>query len=318
MNFKYIDKPTNQYRLDNLSKLFNSDFYIKREDKGSYLCSGGNKCRKLEYLIKDAIKNNCDTIITCGAIQSNHCMLTLSAAKKEGLDCHLILEQRIPNSYDETASGNNYLYKLLEANVHVVKNGKKLVNAKMKKVYDELIKQGKKPRIIAGGGSEPLGVLAFTKCAKEIENSKDDIDYVFVTSGSGGTHAGLALGFHLLKSKTKVIGISNKLPKKEQEDKIKRLIKETIDYFDLDVKENDVNVEVNDEFYGEGYSIDTPGMIKAVKLFALKEGVLLDSVYTGKCADGFLTLSQRKRFQNKKLLFIHSGGSTSLFHYKPL
>jgi D-cysteine desulfhydrase len=311
----YIDKPTKQHRLNNLSKKFAADLYIKREDKSNYLCNGGNKCRKLEYIMENVLSNDCDTVITCGAVQSNHCMLTLSAAKKEQLDCHIVLEQRIPNSYIKNASGNNYLYNLLDAHIYVVGKGKELVINKMNEIYNSLVTKGKKPIIIAGGGSEPLGVYAYTKCAEEIENSGQKIDYVFTTSGSGGTHAGLALGFSLLNSNTKVIGISNNRKKQEQVTKINNLINDTIKYMRLDVK--NVYVEVNDEFIGKGYSIDTEGMKNAIKLFAQDEGILLDTVYTGKCADGFLSLCQEDRFRNKKLLFIHTGGSTTLFHYKP-
>lgn len=315
----YIDKPTKLHKLHNISKILNSNIYIKREDQSKYLCNGGNKCRKLEYIMDYALENNYDTVITCGAVQSNHCMLTTSAAKKEGLDCWLIMEERIPNSYNPMASGNNYLYKLLEANIILTNKGNTL--NRMNQLKEELEKKGKKPIIVPGGGSYPIGNQGYMDCANEIieygyQNSIH-FDYIFVCSGSGGTHAGLHVGFKYYNYNTKVIGISNNLSKKEQIDRIYKQSIELTDYLNLGIKIKKEEIYVDDNYVGKGYSLETDGMKKALKLFAQKEGILLDAVYTGKCADGVIDYAL-KEDKNKNILFIHTGGVTNLFHYKPI
>ena len=154
-------------KLENLTRLLGGpNIYIKRDDLLG-LAAGGNKTRKLEFLMADALAQGADTVITCGAVQSNHCRLTLAAAVKEGLHCQLVLEQRVPNSYRRHASGNNFLYDLLGVEaVHVVEGGSD-VNGKMEEVAADLVKQGRKPYIIPGGGSNPIGALGYVSCAQE-------------------------------------------------------------------------------------------------------------------------------------------------------
>jgi len=314
----YIDKPTKLHKLYNLSKLLNVNLYIKRDDQSKYLCNGGNKCRKLEYIVQDLRKHSCDTIITCGAIQSNHCMLTASAAAKEGLECWIVLEERVKNSFVEDATGNNFLYDLLGSKKILVEKGSTVKFMEILK--KRLEKRGKKPYIVPGGGSYPIGSQGYIDCAKEIidysRNNNIKFDYVFVCSGSGGTHTGLLIGFKLYNYDTKVIGVSNNLSKNKQTERIYKHIQNSIKYFKYDIIIKKEDIIVVDDYVGEGYSKPTKGMINVIKLFAQKEGILLDTVYTGKCADGLVDLSKNEEFQDKNLLFVHTGGATSLFHYK--
>ena len=315
----YIDKPTKLHKLHNISKILNSNIYIKREDQSKYLCNGGNKCRKLEYIMGHTLDNNYDTIITCGAVQSNHCMLTTSAAKKEGLDCYIVLEERVNKSYNEDASGNNYLYELLGAKKILTTKGN--TKNRMKQLNDELKEQGKNPIIVPGGGSYPIENQGYIDCANEIieygYQNNIHFDYIFVCSGSGGTHAGLHVGFKYNNYNTKVIGISNNLSKKEQIDRIYKQSTELVNYLNLDIEIKKEEIYVDDSYVGKGYSLETDGMKKALKLFAQKEGILLDAVYTGKCADGVIDYAL-KEGKNKNILFVHTGGATNLFHYKPI
>src|SRR5689334_16337351 len=171
--------------------------WIKRDDQTG-LAGGGNKTRKLEFLVADALAKGADTLITVGAVQSNHCRLTLAAAAKEGLRCQLVLEQRVPNSYDAKSSGNNFLYGLLGAErIHVVEAGTD-VATKMNAIAAELAAAGRKAYVIPGGGSNPLGALGYVACAQEILAQSFElglrIDHIVCVSGSAGTHAGLVTG----------------------------------------------------------------------------------------------------------------------------
>jgi len=315
----YLDKPTKLYRLNNISKHLDINLYIKREDQSKYLCCGGNKCRKLEYLLQEAKTTGCDTVITCGAVQSNHCMLTSSAAAKEGMERWIVLEQRIKGIYDDKATGNNFLYGLLGAKKKLVKKGALVTG--MEELRSELEKDGKKCYVIPGGGSNPLGTKGYIDCAKEIVDYSRQtgvvFDYVFVTSGTGGTHIGLHLGFKLYGYGAKVVGISNNKPKKQLVDKLFTHMKATIQYWGYNMNVKREEIIVVDDYIGDGYSLPTEGMYKALQLFSQREGVLLDSVYTGKCADAMISMTKGAEFRGKNVLFVHTGGVPSLFHYKP-
>ena len=317
---RYTHGPTPLEKLENLSKhLGGAEFYIKRDDLLG-LAAGGNKTRKLEYLVADALAKGCDTLITVGAVQSNHCRLTLAAAVKEGLKCRLVLEQRVPGSYDANASGNNFLYHLLGVeDVVVVKAGDDLSGA-MQKIADKLKAEGRKGYIIPGGGSNPLGALGYVSCGREISAQCYGgglvLDHVVVPSGSAGTHAGLLVGLQSVNFDAPVTGINVRRPRAEQEGNVHKLAVETAELLQLKPPARD-DVTCLDEWVGPGYSLPTPEMIEAVKLFARLEGVLLDPVYTGKAAAGLIALSQRGAFKRgEKVLFVHTGGSPALYAYQ--
>ena len=228
---RYTEGRTPIEKLSRLTaELAGPTIYMKRDDLLG-LAGGGNKTRKLEFLVADALDQGADTLITCGAVQSNHCRLTLAAAVKEGLKCRLVLEERVPGSYNAGASGNNFLYRLLGVEkVEVAAGGSDLWKA-MEEIAEELADEGRKGYIIPGGGSNPIGATGYVACAEEILSQMYEegirIDRVVSASGSAGTHAGLVTGFYGNNSQIPVVGINVSRPKETQEEIVYNLVKET-------------------------------------------------------------------------------------------
>ena len=317
---RYTSHITPIERMDNLSDHFKGpQLYVKRDDSLG-LTEGGNKTRKLEFLVADAINCGADTLITTGAVQSNHCRLTLAAAVKEGMRCRLILEERVPGSYAETASGNNFLYRLLGVEeVTVVQDGADLALA-MQGVSEELVREGRKGYVLPGGGSNPLGALGYVACANEILQqsfeSSVSFDRLVVASGSGGTHAGLVTGFHANSASIPITGVSTRAPKTTQENKILALAQATGELLGTNTPISADSVSVTDGYVGPGYSLPTEGTIEAIRLFAELEGILLDPVYTGKAAAGLIDLIRKGIIgPEENVLFVHTGGAPALYAY---
>ena len=296
------------------------DIYVKRDDLLG-LAAGGNKTRKLEFLVADALAQGADTLITCGAVQSNHCRLTLAAAVRERLACRLVLEERVPGTYDPEASGNNFLFNLMGVErVTVVPRGSDMMKA-MDKVADEVKAEGHQAYVIPGGGSNPIGATGYVACAQEIMAQTFEqginIDYVVCASGSAGTHAGLLTGFYGCNMNVPVLGINVSREKQDQEELVYDLVKRTAQHVSLNLEIPREAVTCFDEYVGPGYSLPTPEMAEAVRLVARTEGILLDPVYTGKAMAGLIDLV-RKGFFNKDdtVLFVHTGGSPALYVYQ--
>jgi D-cysteine desulfhydrase len=284
------------------------------------LAAGGNKTRKLEFLVADALANGCDTLVTVGAVQSNHCRLTLAAAAREGLACRLVLEERVAGSYDAGASGNNFLFDLLGVEaVTVVPAGTNLA-ATLAAIADDLAGQGRKAYVIPGGGSNPLGALGYAACAQELIGQAFDaglvFDHLVCASGSAGTHAGLLVGLYGVNAGLPVTGISVRRPRAEQEANVHALAVETAALLGIAPPPRS-SVTVLDEWVGPGYSLPTPEMIEAVRMAAWLEGVLLDPVYTGKAMAGLIGLVRDGRFKvGERVVFLHTGGSPALYAYQ--
>lgn len=294
--------------------------FIKRDDLLG-LSAGGNKTRKLEFLVAEALRQGADTLITVGAVQSNHCRLTLGAAVKEGMRCRLVLEQRVPNSYDPDASGNNFLFRLLGVEKTTVVDLGTDLGAAMQAEADELAAEGRKGYVIPGGGSNPLGALGYAACAAEILAQAFDkaiqFDHLVCASGSGGTHAGLLVGMHAMGSAIPITGISVRRPVPEQEKLIGDLATETRKFLGLSSDPVDGELRIFDDYVGPGYSLPTEAMVDAVRVFARTEGILLDPVYTGKAAAGLLDLIRKGHFKKgEKVLFLHTGGAPGLYAYQ--
>lgn len=295
------------------------EIYVKRDDLLG-LTAGGNKTRKLEFLMEDAVTRGADTIITTGAVQSNHCRLTLSAAVKEGLKCRLLLEERVDGSYDVNAMGNNFLFKLLGAeSIDVVPRGTDVIT-EMEALAEEVRTEGGHPYIIPSGGSNSIGSLGYAACALEIDRQTlcrgVRLDAIIVPSGSGGTQAGLAAGLHALSSNVPMTGISVGAEKIPQEEKLRRLGQQTLDRWGIAGELPAEKIDVIDDYVGPGYSLPTDEMTEAIQLFARTEGILLDPVYTGKAAAGLIDLIRRGRFtRGQNVLFVHTGGSPALYAY---
>ena len=295
------------------------DIYIKRDDLLG-LSAGGNKTRKLEFLVADAMAKGADTLITCGAVQSNHCRLTLSAAVKEGLKCRLVLEERVPGTFDTKASGNIFLFNLLGAEkIQVVSGGSNMM-AEMQQVAEEVAAEGRKAYIIPGGGSNAIGATGYVACAQEILDQTFEldlnIDTLVCASGSAGTQAGLVTGFYGCNMNIPVVGINVSRAKEEQEEIVHGLVRETADHVgvNFEIPRNAVNCF--GDYVGPGYSLPTPEMAEAVKLVARTEGILLDPVYTGKTMAGLIDLVRQGYFKKENnILFVHTGGSPALYVY---
>jgi D-cysteine desulfhydrase len=308
-------------RLERLSALVGGpDLYIKRDDLLG-LAGGGNKTRKLEFLVADALAQGADTLVTCGAVQSNHCRLTLAAAAKEGLHCRLVLEERVPNSYNPDATGNNFLFRLLGVEaVRVVKTGVDLA-AEMQKVADDVAALGRKAYIIPGGGSNALGALGYVSCAEEILAQTHDLglrlDHIVCASGSTGTHAGLICGLVGNNSHIPLTGINVRRTRQEQEPNVHKLAQEVARLLGIAGGIPREAITALGDWVGPGYSLPTPEMAEAVRMLAQVEGILLDPVYTGKAMAGLIALVRGGTFKaGQRVLFVHTGGAPALYAYQ--
>jgi len=302
------------------AKLDGPNLFIKRDDLLG-LAGGGNKTRKLEFVVADALAQGADTLITCGAVQSNHCRLTLAAAVKEGIKCRLVLEERVPGSYNPNASGNNFLFKLLGVESITVVPGGSDMMAEMQKVADAVTAEGGKPYVIPGGASNPRGALGYVACAEEILSQSFDegvrIDRVVCASGSAGTHAGLVVGFYGNNSGIPVTGINVSRKKDIQEELVHNLARRTAELIGLAGEIPRDAVTCFEEYVGPGYSLSTKEMVEAVELVARTEGVVLDPVYTGKTMAGLIDLVGKGYFKKgENVLFVHTGGSPGLYAYQ--
>lgn len=297
--------------------------YIKRDDLLG-LTSGGNKTRKLEFLVADALAQGADTLITCGAVQSNHCRLTLAAAVKEGLKCRLVLEERVPGSYNPEASGNNFLFRLLGVEkIEVVPGGSDMMAA-MGKVAEDLSREGRKGYIIPGGGSNPIGATGYVACAQEIQDQLFEtglaIDRVCVASGSAGTQAGLVVGFTGCNMNIPIVGVGVSRDSEDQEPLVYNLALRTAERLGVTQDIPRSAVVSFGGYWQPKYSVPNKKMVDAVNLMAQTEGILLDPVYTGKAVAGLIGLSGEGYFKKgENVLFVHTGGSPGLYAYiKPL
>ncbi len=293
--------------------------YIKRDDLLG-LTEGGNKTRKLEFLVADAQNSGADTIITAGGIQSNHCRLTLAACVKENLKCLLILEENEVAQFDTQTNGNYLLYQLLGTeSIKVVPNGTD-VYAEMEKAAEEVRKEGRTPYLIPVGGSNVTGITGYVACAEEIVQQATEqgmhFNYIVCTSGSGGMHAGLLTGCRGMESKIEVIGINVSREKAIQEENVYQLTKETAAHVGVENSIPREAVTCFDDYVGPGYALPTEEMVEAVKLVAQTEAILLDPVYTGKTMAGLIDLVRKGYFEpDDNILFIHSGGTPAVYAY---
>ena len=295
------------------------NIYIKRDDLLPG-CSGGNKTRKLDFCIADALDNGADTIITCGAVQSNHARLTLSWAVKEGMDCHLILEERVKGSYKPEASGNNFLFQIMGVKSITVVPGGSDMMGEMEKLKTKLADEGKKPYIIPGGASNTIGATGYVSCAEEtlqqLFETGLQIDHMVVPSGSAGTHAGVVVGMVGCNANIPVSGINVSRTKEVQEEIVHKLAVETAERCGVKGGIDASEVTCFDGYVGPGYSLPTDSMVEAVKLLASTEGILLDPVYSGKAMAGLVDLVRNGHFpEGSNVLFLHTGGSPALYAY---
>jgi L-cysteate sulfo-lyase len=317
---RFAHLPTPLEPMERLSgHLGGPRLWIKRDDCTG-LSGGGNKTRKLEFLLGDALDKGCDTLITQGATQSNHVRQTAAAAARFGLDCHALLEDRTGNnSPDYTLNGNVLLDRLHGARLSRRAGGTDM-NAEMETLAAELRAKGKKPYVIPGGGSNPVGALGYANCALELVAQANErglkIDHVVHATGSAGTQAGFVAGLVAVNAQIPVLGIGVRAPKAKQEQSVFDLACRTAEHMGAPGIVKREHVVANCDYVGPGYGLPTEGMIEAVKLLARLEGILLDPVYTGKGMDGMIDLVRKGFFaKDSDVVFLHTGGSAGLFAY---
>ena len=316
---RYTHGPTPLQPLPRLSAwLGGPTLWIKRDDQTG-LAGGGNKTRKLEYLVADALAEGADTLITAGSVQSNHCRLTLAAANVEGMRCRLVLQEVVPGTYDDDASGNHFLYQLLGVeHTTLIETGVDRAAA-MEQVARQVQESGGMPYIIPTGGSNPIGTLGYVRCALEMLHQAHEqdlrIDHVICPSSSGGTHAGLTMGFHGSQTGIPVTGVAVE-HHDDQAAMVHQLAARVADTLQVAAPPADA-VRVLEGYVGEGYSLPTEPMREAVQAFARLEGILLDPVYSGKTAAGLIDQVRQGRFGfDDNVVFLHTGGTPSLFQYR--
>jgi D-cysteine desulfhydrase len=296
------------------------ELWVKRDDMLG-LFPGGNKTRKLEFLVADALAQGADTLITCGAPQSNHCRITLAAAVKEGLKCRFVIEERVPHSYDDDASGNHFMFRLMGVEaITVVPGGSNMAQA-MQAEAAQLLAQGRKGYIIPGGGSNAIGGLGYAACAQELQQQCFDqgvsFDRVVVGSGSAGTHGGLLAGFLGNHIQVPIVGVGVSRDPADQEPLVHREAQAVLDLIGIPMTVPREAVVSVGGYWQPKYSIPNDKMVEAVQLLARTEGILLDPVYTGKIMAGLIGLARQGFFKpRERVLFLHTGGLPSLHAYE--
>ncbi len=322
-HFACAHLPTPLAPLKRLSAhLGGANLWIKRDDCTG-LATGGNKARKLEYLIGAAIAGGADTVLTHGALQSNHVRQTAAAAAKANLKCEILYEHRVANmdaDADYAVSGNVLLTELfgVTRSDHPADTD---MDAAMAQRAAAVRARGGKPYLIAGGGSNAVGALGYAKCALELHQQAARADLVIThvvhATGSTGTQAGLLAGGHGLHDPFPILGIGVRLPRAQQEQKVFELARATVEHLGLKRELARERVHANCDYVGAGYGLPTDGMREAVLLLARLEGILLDPVYAGKGMAGLIDLTRNGFFKRgENVVFVHTGGSAALFGYR--
>lgn len=315
---KLAHLPTPLEELSTFTKILGGPrIFIKRDDCTG-LAMGGNKVRKLEFLLGDARAQGAEILITEGGVQSNHCRQTVAAARQCGMECVLVLH----SSGKPDMTGNLLLDQILGARIVLVEKGEER-KAAMERIARELRAEGKSPYIIPTGGSNGIGAIGYANVVHEIETQANaqgiPFDAFVVASGSGGTQGGLILGAKLLHTQAKIVGISDGAPKDSLTEKVLEVAREAADYLQIPLIFTQEEVIVYDDYAKEGYGVPNQGMIDAVRLLARTEGILLDPVYSGKAMAGLIDLVRKGIFtKDQVVLFIHTGGIPALFAYEDL
>lgn len=314
---EFIGAPTPLEYLPRFSDYIGRDIFIKRDDV-TPLAMGGNKLRKLEFLAADALREGADTLVTAGAIQSNHVRQTAAVAAKLGLHCVALLENPMGTKAENYLSnGNRLLLDLFNTQVEICE-ALTDPNAQLAELATRLEAQGFRPYVIPVGGSNALGALGYVESALEIAQQCEgavSISSVVVASGSAGTHAGLAVGLEQVMPEAELIGVTVSRKVADQLPKVVTLQQEIARSLELTAT---AGITLWDDYFAPAYGIPNDAGMEAVKLLARLEGILLDPVYTGKAMAGLIDGISQKRFKDEgPILFIHTGGAPALFAYHP-
>lgn len=312
-----IGAPTPLEYLPRLSDHLGREIFIKRDDV-TPLAMGGNKLRKLEFLAADALREGADTLITAGAIQSNHVRQTAAVAAKLGLHCVALLENPIGTRAENyLTNGNRLLLDLFNTQVEMC-DALTQPDVQLEELATRIEAQGYRPYVISVGGSNALGALGYVESALEIAQQCEgavELSSVVVASGSAGTHAGLAVGLEQLMPGAELIGITVSRKVADQLPKVVALQQAVANSLELQAN---AEIKLWDDYFAPGYGTPNDEGMEAVKLLAQLEGILLDPVYTGKAMAGLIDGINQKRFKDEgPILFIHTGGAPALFAYHP-
>ena len=307
---KLAHLPTPIHPLPRLStELGGPQLWVKRDDMTG-LAFGGNKIRKLEFLLAEAQAQNARTLITRGAIQSNHCRQTAAAAACQGLDCILVLTGNPP----QTTTGNTLLDQLLGA--QIVWTEDRDPDIAFQETFEQAYSDGRRPYLIPYGGSNPVGASAYSAAMAEFMEQNTPIDRIVFATSSGGTQAGMIVGASLHGYTGKITGISISPPAIKIKPQIAALATETAALLNHPLEITADQVEVNDSYLGGGYGVVSDLERDAIRLFAQQEGLLLDPVYTGRAAGGLIDLIRSGEIgSEERVLFWHTGGTPALFAY---
>lgn len=303
--------PTRIEALERLTQFLNGPRLLVKRDDQTGLAFGGNKTRKLELLLADALKNGARTLVTAGAIQSNHCRQTAAAAARYGFESILVLT----GEPSLTPSGNLLLDQLFGA--EIVWTDRSHRDQILQETFRIARQDGRKPYLVPYGGSSPVGAAGYALAIQEFLAQKVPADWIIFPSSSGGTHAGMVAGAHLFGYTGKILGISIDEPAAELKSRVAQLASETARVLGEQLRFSEEDILVDDSYLGEGYGIMGALESEAIRIFARKEGLLLDPVYTGRAAGGMLDLIRMGFFSEKDtLLFWHTGGQPALFAEK--
>lgn len=298
--------------IDFYGEIMSNNVYVKRDDLTDYAL-GGNKIRKLEYFLSEALQQKVNYIVTYGAPQSNHCRLTAAVASKFGLKTLLILSK----TNNPTFNGNYFLFNIFD--VEIVWTDINSVSDTIDKELGKLKESGNNPYFIQGGGHGNLGTHAYRVAFDEINRQQcikgKSFDYIFHASGTGTTQAGLIAGKLISNSSTNIVGISVARNEVRGREVINASIKDYFKEWDIQKNIPIKDIIFDDTYIGKGYADIYPEIIETIRKVAKKSGILLDPVYTGKAFYGMFEFIKKHEIMNKDILFIHTGGTPLLFNY---
>lgn len=309
---RFAHLPTPVEELTRLSQALGGPHILVKRDDQTGLAFGGNKTRKLEFLVAEALEQGARTLMTGGALQSNHCRQTAAAAARYGLDCILVLNGEMPDK----PTANLLLDQLFGAELVTIPD-RSLRDQTLHNTFDKATTEGRKPYLVTYGGSSPTGALGYAFAMEEFMLQNVEADWIVFGTSSGGTHAGLVLGQRVFGFKGKVLGISIDEPEDWLKTRVSQLASDASEKFGARIEFTRDDVLANEEYCRAGYGVLTDAEREAVRQFAKYEGLLLDPVYTGRAAAGMIDLIRKGFFKKEEtILFWHTGGQPALFAEK--
>jgi L-cysteate sulfo-lyase len=304
--------PTSIEELPRLTEHLNGPRILVKRDDQTGLAFGGNKTRKLEFLVAEALQQNAKTLITGGALQSNHCRQTAAAAARFGLECILVLNGEMPDH----PSANLLIDELFGAEIVAIAD-RAFRDQTLQETYNKAVADGRRPYLVTYGGSNPTGALGYAFAIEEFLKQGVEADWILFGTSSGGTHAGFVLGQRVFGYQGKVLGISVDEPEDWLKTRVSSLASDASEKLGERIEFSRDDVLAHQEYCQAGYGVLTEAEREAVKLFAKLEGLLLDPVYTGRAAAGMIDLIRKGFFKNDEtVLFWHTGGQPALFAEK--